>query len=151
MEGIVNSLKQIPPMYLGIIGGFILLSIVINILALKNLKKGEKEFLKTCPNPAKLKLKKGISGIYYTQIDLASVNGEKPVIVTKGMNVYYLVKPGKIVTELSFFKERPGLMYKSVSKATEFEKVEFEVEADKEYLITYNEETGYNIEEVKGK
>ena len=121
---------------------FILGFVVSQILVKNKVKK----FIEEYPEFAVLKLKSVNFLVYYNVIRAHSVNGNSPVV--DGQKLY--VPAGKANVELSFMKQRIGILHKYVNTSTDIIPVEFEVEANKKYFVWFNQKLGnFEIKELE--
>lgn len=98
------------------------------------------EYLSKYPNAAKIYVShEGL--IVQNQTQILAVNDEDPVIFTemKGYGVY--CKPGVNILTVEHSSTRPGVLYKTVTKSTGGVKIEVDVKAETEYVITFDKES----------
>lgn len=79
--------------------------------------------------------------IVQSQTQILAVNDETPAVFTemKGYGVY--CKPGVNILTVEHSSTRPGVLYKTVTKSTGSVKIEVDVKAETEYVITFDKET----------
>ncbi|AVQ17068.1 hypothetical protein FSBG_00456 [Fusobacterium gonidiaformans 3-1-5R] len=97
-------------------------------------------YLSQYPNAAKIYVShKGV--IVQSQTQILAVNDETPAVFTemKGYGVY--CKPGVNILTVEHSSTRPGVLYKTVTKSTGGVKIEVDIKAEAEYIITFDKET----------
>lgn len=97
-------------------------------------------YLSQYPNAAKIYVgHKGV--IVQSQTQILAVNDETPAVFTemKGYGVY--CKPGVNILTVEHSSTRPGVLYKTVTKSTGGVKIEVDIKAEAEYIITFDKET----------
>lgn len=76
-----------------------------------------------------------------SQTQILAVNDETPAVFTemKGYGVY--CKPGVNILTVEHSSTRPGVLYKTITKSTGGVKIEVDIKAEAEYIITFDKET----------
>lgn len=119
--------------------GIVIFGILYGIVMLFIWKKKMNDtssYLEKHPNAAK---------IYVTfkhhlvteKITIFTINGKKAVHGHLA-NVYYCESGKDIKLEVSWTYSRPGIFYKSVNKYTDVVELLVDIEAEKNYMLTYN-------------
>lgn len=126
-------IKQLFP-YLLLIGAMIIFGIISSVVSRRNNKVAKNNYLQKYPNAVRVYPKYTNVVVASSQITIHSVDGETP-IYDKGA---FLVKPGKSVLNVRFDSERVGFFYKRVRTYTDPVDVEVDLEAGKEYIISFD-------------
>lgn len=98
------------------------------------------DYLVKYPNASKIFVShQGL--VVQSQTQILAVNDETPAIFTemKGYGVY--CKPGINVLTVEYSSTRPGVLHKTVIKSTGNIKIEVDIEPEREYIITFDEES----------
>ena len=114
-------------------------------------KKQQGNFLEEHPNAARI-FYAARGSITSEIITIYTVNGENPVLFTEKMKPGVYAVPGEVELNLSFTYTRPGVMYKTVSETLGPLDLAVEVEANKDYMLSYDrKKEEFIFEEKKTK
>lgn len=125
--------RQLMPYFL-LMAAMMVFGIISWYFTLKNNKKRRLNYLEKYPNAVKVYPKKTNVVVANSQIMIYAVDGEMPAF----QNGAFYVKPGKSVLDVSFESERVGFFYKRVRTYTDKVSIEVDLEAGKEYIISFD-------------
>ena len=126
--------------YVSIMGGFVILFIVAQIIMNKKNNAKVGKYLEQYPNSAKVYMSYRV-GITTESMNIILVDGQEPCKFAKGGKGGVYVKPGHSALCVNYTYQRPGVMYKTVSKTTGAVDVKIEVEANKSYELGFDRKT----------
>lgn len=114
-------------------------------------KKRAKALLAEYPDTARLKLKNLNWLIYTKTTEVHSVDNETPVSFFNGIgSAGYYLTPGTHELQVSFTKERPGILHKKVITTYDPVTISVTAEPNKDYLLYFDTKTEqYVFEEVR--
>jgi hypothetical protein len=149
--------------------GFVVVSRVMGRARLQKLEESNRVFLERYPDAAKV-YPYSRSSISSEAVRVHSVDGALPEffyetensggivsiitgvianITGNGNNSGFYLKPGTSVVEISYYHNRPGVFYKSVTTTTDAVKKEFQVEPNKKYLLGFDRKAeAFTLEET---
>lgn len=131
--------------YIFIVGGIIVLGIVFQVVAMSFHNASKKQFESENPDASVMLIKDcQFHPLGFTNtLTCLTVNDEAipQIAVGFGKRGYYL-KPGKNILELQYETQRPGIMHKWVRTTYEPQKIEVDVEPNKQYQISYDKKRG---------
>jgi hypothetical protein len=149
---------------------FAVVSTYMGRVRLQKAEASNKAFLEKYPNAAKV-YPYSRASITSEAVRIHSVDGELPEffyetgklngiaaivagiiagITGNGSNSGFYLKPGTSTVEMSYYHNRPGIMYKNVTSTTDAIKKELAVEANKKYLLGFDrKENVFTLEETK--
>lgn len=134
--------------YFIIIPAVVIISLVIAVVSMKNNNKNRDKFFSENPNAAKVYVDAKSSGIHSNSIQIHSVNNEKPNYFIEKTKYVLGLLPGTYVISSTFTTTRPGVLHKSVTNTYGPSNQEITVEANKEYVYSFNrQEERYEFEE----
>ena len=107
-------------------------------------------FLAEHPEASKVFLSTGIKGLSSDQMTVLGVDGEPPMLFYDGRRQGVVLLPGQHVVEVAYGWTRPGLLHKNVTTQVEPSKQEVEIEARREYLLSYDRDGEHYVFEEKG-
>lgn len=118
---------------------FFVVALVYSIMFQRFQKNSKAKWIAEHPGSVIVHMKTGVNFITEKQLRATVVSGEASVFLEKGKHVVYSM-PGKTVLELTYTYTRPGLMYKNVSTTWGPAKVSLNLEANKEYNLSFDKE-----------
>ncbi|MDR1464658.1 MAG: hypothetical protein LBJ11_05090 [Oscillospiraceae bacterium] len=122
--------------YLLILGVFCLIALIVGIFRKKQMKAAGDAFLAEHPDAAKV-FCGGRSAITAESVQVLSVNGGPPSFTVKGSSILVFLLPGDSTLEARYTYQRPGVMYKTVTKTYDGT-VTVTAEACKAYILGYD-------------
>ena len=124
--------------YVLVIFGIIIIgSFVFSVINKNHMKTSNNNFLAEHPDAAKVWLSSRV-GVTSETMQVFSVNGGKPQAFTKGTKTGVYLLPGQNTVVVNYTYNRPGVMYRNVSKSTGAVTKELVVEANKTYLLSFD-------------
>jgi len=139
MEQVISSLLEWPTVLIVIIMGlYIVIYIPYLVIKTKKNNANQKQFEEENKDIAKVYLKTKMAGIVTDAMYITSVDGEEPHKFGHGLKGGFYAKPGTHVIEAQYTWTRPGVLYRNVTKTIGPEKIEIEVEASKNYNLSFN-------------
>ncbi|MDR0382542.1 MAG: hypothetical protein LBH50_00975, partial [Spirochaetaceae bacterium] len=79
---------------------------------------------------------------------MAAITGIIGSITGSGNNTGFYLKPGTTTVEISYYHNRPGIMYKNVTTTTDAVKKELQVEPNKKYRLGFDRQAEtFSLEE----
>lgn len=121
-----------------IVGAVFGLSFLFSIMAMIKNKKRVSGYLEKYPDAVKVHLKAKYYGIANNSVNILSIDGEAPYLFVGG----FYAKPGKSTIIVNYESERIGVIHKTVKKSTGDIPLEVDLEAGKEYQLSFNTDTG---------
>jgi hypothetical protein len=132
-------------------------SMTMNRTRLQKLEAANKVFLEKYPDAAKVypysrssitseavqvhSVDGGLPEFFYEAgklTGIAAIAGIIGSITGNGNNTGFYLKPGITTVELSYYHNRPGILYKNVTTTTDTVKKELKVEPNKTYLLGFD-------------
>lgn len=131
-----------------VIIGMFLFSGVYAIFYMKMNKQAKEKWLDEHKGAVKVSLSSGTNLITSKQLLAEVVSGEAAVFTDKTSYVVYAM-PGDIVLRVTYSYTRPGVLYKNVTTTWGPAKVNFHLEPNKEYALTFDKkEEEFKLEEI---
>jgi hypothetical protein len=130
-----------------LIGGAVILSIIWMVVLNSRVKKKASGYLQQHPDAASVIL--AARPQFGESITVESVNGQRPVLFSKGVRGGFHVEPGQAQIIASFSRTRPGVLYRSVTNT--YPSIEFVIEtaARKTYELSFEQkEESFVLKEV---
>lgn len=150
MEQIINWYNSLgeTKLFIWIFPAFIIFGIISFVINNHNQKAKIAEFLKENPNAVKLYIK-NVASIMSLTINIISIDDEPTVTFSEGIKTGVYITPGEHTIEASWTTNRPGVMYRNVSKTYGPVKKSVKIEGQKNYTLYYNsKEKDLSIKEV---
>lgn len=136
--------------YIAIVFAIAIISAVVTLVMMR---KRAQKFLDEHPDAVKVTLKNVNWLLYIKTTSVHLVDGAKPVrVATSFTSQAFFLSPGTHILNVSFSKQRPGIIYKSVTTTYDPTNIEVVAEAGKAYRLYFNtSEKRYVFEEVEAK
>ena len=123
--------------YVWYVGGVMLLGIVITVIFSRRNKNKANKYLQEHPDAVRVFLHSKTS-IASEAVQVYLVNGQNPVLFSeKGKGGFYAL-PGNVMVQISYTHNRPGVMYKNVTKTTGAVERELVIEPNKTYKLSFD-------------
>jgi hypothetical protein len=151
---------------IAIVVAFAMVGTAMGRKRLEKMKASNKTFLEKYPDAARV-YPYSRSAIVSEAVRIHTVDGEFPEffyddpgkvsgvasiiagITGNGSTSGFYLKPGTSTVEMSYYHNRPGIFYKNVTSTTDVIKKDLAVEANKKYLLGFNQnEKTFTLEET---
>ena len=116
----------------------VILYIVWMIYANKKHSGYVNKWLKEHPDAIKVYVSNPKGAIKQTQITVGAIDDETVMTFNAGMSYGFYLTPGKHTIDATCTTQSPGVMYRNVFTTYGPIKLEVEVEANKEYIFTFD-------------
>lgn len=118
-------------------GVVMVLSLVWNMLRLKKMKSGNKNFLEQYPDAAKIYLTN--KALVATEaVQVITVNGDTPNHFVENGKTGFYVLPGRCTVELNYTYSKPSVVHKTVTESTGVVEKILETEPYKTYFLGFD-------------
>ena len=112
-------------------------------------RKNGDRFLQENPDASKMFMDTGTNGITSKDMRVLDIDGEPAVYFYQTTKSGVYIKPGKRIVNVTYSATRPGILHKSVTNIYGPQKIELDIQPNKEYKLKFNKkEENFEIIEL---